>query len=94
MEKLLYTGGTGFLGANTKPILDKQYNEETDTFEWKSETLDGTHVTINQVDIPIRSGDLIAALSDVVDKKLNASKDQTNKKLVQNNFREIFFCCL
>ena len=26
-------------------------------------------------DIPIRSGDLIAALSDVVDKKLNASKD-------------------
>ena len=26
-------------------------------------------------DIPIRSGDLIAALSDVLDKKLNASKD-------------------
>ena len=41
----------------TSPILDKQYNEETDTFEWKSETLDGTHVTINQIDIPIRSGE-------------------------------------
>lgn len=25
--------------------------------------------------------------------KLNANKDQTNKKLVQNNFREIFLCC-
>lgn len=29
MEKLLYTGGTGFLGANTKPILDKQYEVTT-----------------------------------------------------------------
>ena len=26
--------------------------------------------------------------------KLNANKDPTNKKLVQNNFREIFLCCL
>lgn len=43
----------------SSPILDKQYNEETDTFEWKSETLDGTHVTINQVDIPIRSGEKV-----------------------------------
>jgi hypothetical protein len=41
------------------PILEKQYNSETDTFEWKSETLDGTHVTINQVDIPIRSGEKV-----------------------------------
>lgn len=29
MEKLLYTGGTGFLGANTKPILDKLYEVTT-----------------------------------------------------------------
>jgi hypothetical protein len=43
----------------SSPILDKQYNEETDSFEWKSETLDGTHVTINQVDIPIRSGEKV-----------------------------------
>jgi hypothetical protein len=43
----------------SSPILDKQYNEDTDTFEWKSETLDGTHVTINQVDIPIRSGEKV-----------------------------------
>jgi hypothetical protein len=26
--------------------------------------------------------------------KLNANNDQTNKKLVHNNFREIFLCCL
>ena len=26
--------------------------------------------------------------------KLNISNDHTNKKLVQNNFRENFFCCL
>ena len=25
MESLLYTGGTGFLGINTKPVLDKYY---------------------------------------------------------------------
>lgn len=29
MEKLLFTGGTGFLGANVKPILEKQYDVTT-----------------------------------------------------------------
>lgn len=29
MEKLLFTGGTGFLGRNIKPILDKQYTVTT-----------------------------------------------------------------
>jgi nucleoside-diphosphate-sugar epimerase len=29
MEKLLYTGGTGFLGYNTKPSLDQQYEVTT-----------------------------------------------------------------
>ena len=29
MEKLLFTGGTGFLGANVKPILDKKYEVTT-----------------------------------------------------------------
>lgn len=29
MEKLLFTGGTGFLGANAKPILDKMYDVTT-----------------------------------------------------------------
>lgn len=29
MKKLLFTGGTGFLGKNTKPILDKAYNVTT-----------------------------------------------------------------
>ena len=29
MEKLLFTGGTGFLGNNTKPILDQNYEVTT-----------------------------------------------------------------
>lgn len=29
MEKLLFTGGTGFLGRNIKPILDKKYKVTT-----------------------------------------------------------------
>lgn len=29
MKKLLFTGGTGFLGTNVKPILDKTYNVTT-----------------------------------------------------------------
>lgn len=29
MEKLLFTGGTGFLGNNTKPILDRNYKVTT-----------------------------------------------------------------
>ncbi len=29
MEKLLFTGGTGFLGANAKPVLDRQYEVTT-----------------------------------------------------------------
>ena len=29
MEKLLFTGGTGFLGANAKPVLDKIYEVTT-----------------------------------------------------------------
>ena len=29
MKKLLFTGGTGFLGRNVKPILDKSYSVTT-----------------------------------------------------------------
>ena len=29
MEKLLFTGGTGFLGKNIRPILDKMYEVTT-----------------------------------------------------------------
>ncbi len=29
MEKLLFTGGTGFLGTNTKPVLDQKYEVTT-----------------------------------------------------------------
>ena len=29
MEELLFTGGTGFLGKNIGPVLDKMYNVTT-----------------------------------------------------------------
>ena len=29
MEKILFTGGTGFLGKNVRPILDKEYEVTT-----------------------------------------------------------------
>ena len=29
MDKLLFTGGTGFLGKNIRPILDKMYEVTT-----------------------------------------------------------------
>ena len=29
MEKLLFTGGTGFLGKNARPVLDKMYEVTT-----------------------------------------------------------------
>lgn len=41
------------------PVLEKIYNPNTDTFEWKAERTDGTHVAINQIDIPIRSGEKV-----------------------------------
>lgn len=41
------------------PVLEKIYNPKTDTFEWKAEKTDGTHVSINQIDIPIRSGEKV-----------------------------------
>lgn len=43
----------------SSPILEKVYNQNTDTFEWKTERIDGTQVTINQIDIPIRSGEKV-----------------------------------
>lgn len=43
----------------TSQILEKKYNSDTDRFEWTTEKNDGTHVTINQIDIPIRSGEKV-----------------------------------
>jgi len=40
-------------------FLEKVYNQRKDIFEWKAEKNDGTHVTINQIDIPIRSGEKV-----------------------------------
>lgn len=48
MEKLLFTGGTGFLGRNIKPILDKMY-EVTTIGIMEADMLKANFVT----DIPI-----------------------------------------
>lgn len=40
-------------------FLEKKYDEETDSYEWSQERIDGTNVVINQIDIPIRSGEKV-----------------------------------
>ena len=40
-------------------ILEKIYNEDTDSYVWKHETADGSQIVINQVDIPIRNGEKV-----------------------------------
>ena len=41
-------------------ILAKVYNEETGVYEWTSENpADGSQININQIDIPIRSGEKV-----------------------------------
>ena len=40
-------------------ILEKVYNEDTDSYVWKRETADGSQIVINQVDIPIRNGEKV-----------------------------------
>jgi len=41
------------------PILEKEYDVKTDSYNWTDEKLDGTHVTINQIDIAIRKGEKV-----------------------------------
>ena len=40
-------------------ILEKKYNEETDSYYWSEQSIDGTSLAINQIDIPIRSGEKV-----------------------------------
>lgn len=40
-------------------ILEKVYNEDTDSYVWKHETADGSQIVINQIDIPIRNGEKV-----------------------------------
>jgi hypothetical protein len=44
----------------TSRILEKKYNEDTDTYYWShTNTLDGSEININQIDIAIRSGEKV-----------------------------------
>lgn len=41
-------------------VLEKRYNEETGVYYWSNtNTLDGSEININQIDIPIRSGEKV-----------------------------------
>lgn len=41
-------------------ILTKKYNPDTDSYQWiDTDPMDGTQININQVDIPIRSGEKV-----------------------------------
>ena len=40
-------------------ILEKKYNELTDSYYWSEEKMDGTSFVINQIDIPIRNGEKV-----------------------------------
>lgn len=40
-------------------FLEKAYNPETDRYEWVDRKVDGTQIAINQIDIPIRSGEKV-----------------------------------
>ena len=41
-------------------ILTKKYNPDTDTYQWLDvDPMDGTQININQIDIPIRSGEKV-----------------------------------
>ena len=45
-------------------ILAKVYNEETGVYEWTSENpADGSQININQIDIPIRSGEKVEIIA-------------------------------
>ena len=47
------------LNQSVSPFLEKKYNPDTDKFEWIDEKVDGTHVSINQIDVPIRNGEKV-----------------------------------
>ena len=41
-------------------VLNKKYNADTDSYQWVDvDPMDGTQININQVDIPIRSGEKV-----------------------------------
>lgn len=58
-ENVLETGIFTDWNLSVSPFLEKSYSDNNDTYEWINEKVDGTHVSINQIDIPIRSGEKV-----------------------------------
>ena len=58
-ENVLETGIFTDWNLSVSPFLEKSYSDNNDTYEWVNEKVDGTHVSINQIDIPIRSGEKV-----------------------------------
>lgn len=58
-DNILETGVFTDWNLSVSPFLEKSYNTETDSYNWINEKIDGTHISINQIDIPIRSGEKV-----------------------------------
>ena len=58
-DNVLETGIFTDWNLSVSPFLEKSYDRENDIYEWVNERVDGTHVSINQIDIPIRSGEKV-----------------------------------
>ena len=58
-ENVLETGIFTDWNLSVSPFLEKAYNNDTDSYEWINEKVDGTHVSINQIDVPIRNGEKV-----------------------------------
>lgn len=58
-DNIIETGVFTDWNLSVSPFLSKVYNSDTDRYEWATERVDGTHAVINQIDIPIRSGEKV-----------------------------------
>lgn len=58
-NNILETGVFTDWNLSVSPFLSKTYDKDKDSYEWINEKVDGTHISINQIDIPIRSGEKV-----------------------------------
>lgn len=58
-DNIIETGVFTDWNLSVSPFLEKAYNANTDRYDWVSERVDGSHSVINQIDIPIRSGEKV-----------------------------------
>ena len=58
-NNIIETGVFTDWNLSVSPFLEKAYNNETDSYDWINEKVDGTHISINQIDVPIRSGEKV-----------------------------------